>query len=40
MQIFRQKQAGDWGEVISRVQIALDALIMSQKKSFEAISKD
>jgi tetratricopeptide (TPR) repeat protein len=32
MQIFRQKQPGDWGEVITRVQSALETFSRSNKK--------
>ena len=40
MRIFRQKQAGDWGEVMPRVHAALDSLSCHNKKSFEAAPKD
>ncbi len=40
MQIFRQKQPGDWGEVLLRVQEALDIQPVTNKKSFEAAPKD
>ena len=40
MRIFRQKQAGSWGEVMIRVHSALDKLTRQNKKSFEVAPKD
>lgn len=40
MRIYRQKQPGDWGEVINRIHSALDNLTCNNKKSFEVAPKD
>lgn len=40
MQIFRQKQPGDWGSVIDQVHSALSDLQRENEKSFEAAPKD
>jgi len=40
MQIFRQKKAGDWSEVVGRVQIAVEKYALKNGKSFEAAPKD
>lgn len=40
MQIFRQKQIGDWGSVIDQVHSALSYLQCKNEKSFETAPKD
>jgi len=40
MQIFRQKKAGNWGEVVGRVQIAAEKYALKNGKAFEAAPKD
>lgn len=40
MRLFRQRQAGDWGEVISNVRTALETFAQQNKKSFEVAPKD
>ncbi|MDA8430023.1 MAG: tetratricopeptide repeat-containing glycosyltransferase family protein [Geobacteraceae bacterium] len=40
MEIFRQKQSGDWGDVMLRIDVALEAWMGINKKSFEDAPKD